>query len=152
MRPMSAIGSRSINEYIFAAAVASRTFSACVYAAIRVIQVRSAPAQNAGPAPASTTALTSSSSAIVSAQTVSSAITVSLNALRTSGRLSVRYSTGPSRRMSRNWKGIVLNHDGTKISKDTKEKTVFVFFVGFRGLRGYYIRNTPNFGAGIGAL
>src|SRR5258705_863992 len=59
----------------------------------------SAPAENTLPAPAITTTRTSSSALMAAAQAVRSAIICSLNALRTSGRLSVTYSTTPSRRM-----------------------------------------------------
>src|SRR2546423_13832361 len=57
------------------------------------------PAENTLPAPAITATRTSSSALIAAAQAVRSAIICSLNALRTSGRLRVRYSTTPSRRV-----------------------------------------------------
>src|SRR6185295_13734471 len=60
---------------------------------MRFIQLRSAPAQNAGPAPASTTARTVSSFSKSSKALVRSAINTSSNALRTSGRLSVTMAT-----------------------------------------------------------
>jgi hypothetical protein len=54
----------------------------------RFLQFRSAPAQKALPWPASTIARTSSSSPARSKASVSSAMTVSFIALRTSGRFS----------------------------------------------------------------
>ena len=66
-------------------------------------QLTSAPAQKLGPLPPSTTERTVLSRGTASAHAVSSAIISSLSALRTSGRLSVRCSTGPSRRERRNW-------------------------------------------------
>jgi hypothetical protein len=102
MRPMSGTGRVSSAENIRAIARASRTFSSCVYDTIFDIHVRSAPAQNSLPAPPRTTQRTLRSFAVDSAQRVSSSMTCSLKALRTSGRLSVRYSTAPSRRVVMN--------------------------------------------------
>src|SRR6267142_333425 len=59
----------------------------------------SAPAENTLPVPAITVTRTSSSALMEAAHAVRSAIIASLNALRTSGRLSVTYSTTPSRRV-----------------------------------------------------
>src|SRR5450830_1096313 len=59
------------------------------------IQLRSAPAQKAGPRPASTMARTSGCCPRSRKAWVSSAITVSLKALRTSGRFRVTRATGP---------------------------------------------------------
>src|SRR4029077_12924262 len=80
---------------------ASRTFSSSENSIVFAIQVMSAPAQNDLPAPLNTAARTAGSPWIVEAHRVSSAISSSLNALRTSGRLSETYSTGPSRRTIR---------------------------------------------------
>src|SRR5689334_10927969 len=60
---------------------------------MRFIQFRSAPAQNALPAPASTIARTASSFSISSKTLVKSAIRTSSKALRTSGRLRVTMAT-----------------------------------------------------------
>src|SRR6185436_7448453 len=60
---------------------------------MRFIQFRSAPAQNAEPAPVSTTACTASSLSRSSNARVKSAINASSKALRTSGRLSVTMAT-----------------------------------------------------------
>src|SRR5438309_2989430 len=60
---------------------------------ILFIQFRSAPAQKALPRPASTTARTAGFSSSSPKAALSSAIIVSLNALRTSGRLSQRTAT-----------------------------------------------------------
>src|SRR4051812_13328843 len=62
---------------------------------MRFIQLRSAPAQNAGPLPASTTARTETSASICWKVLVSSAISASSKALRTSGRFSVMRPTPP---------------------------------------------------------
>src|SRR6185503_4987177 len=60
---------------------------------MRFIQFRSAPAQNALPAPASTMTLTASSFSMSWKAFVRSAIRTSSKALRTSGRLSVTMAT-----------------------------------------------------------
>src|SRR3989304_4107491 len=60
---------------------------------MRFIQLRSAPAQNAEPAPASTMTRTASSFSIARKTLVKSAIKTSSKALRTSGRLSVTMAT-----------------------------------------------------------
>src|SRR6185503_20884446 len=60
---------------------------------MRFIQLRSAPAQNALPAPASTITRTVSSFSISRKTLVKSAINASSNALRTSGRFSVTMAT-----------------------------------------------------------
>src|SRR5688572_31280492 len=62
---------------------------------MRFIQLRSAPAQNAVPLAASTMQRTSSRSLSFRNSAVSSAMTSSLKALRTSGRLSVTVATAP---------------------------------------------------------
>src|SRR3954468_10743830 len=62
---------------------------------MRFIQLRSAPAQNAGPSPASTTARTETSASICWKVLVSLAISASSKALRTSGRFSVMRPTPP---------------------------------------------------------
>ena len=62
---------------------------------MRFIQLRSAPAQNAGPLPASTTARTASSSSSALKVAASAAISASSKALRTSGRFSVTVATPP---------------------------------------------------------
>src|SRR6478672_1842033 len=64
---------------------------------MRFIQLRSAPAQNAGPLPASTTARTELSRSSAVNVCVSFAMSASSNALRTSGRLSVTRPTPPLR-------------------------------------------------------
>ena len=89
---------------------------------MRRIQFRSAPAQKAGPSAASTTARTSARLAASWKAAVISAITSSLKALRTSGRLSVSVSTAPF-------------VGGLKCWSSWR-----------------YIRNTPNFVSGIGAF
>src|SRR5262249_19821876 len=92
------------------------------------------------PPPASTTPrrpVVCAASLTADAHLVSSAITSSLKAFRTSGRLSVRYSIGPSRRVSRNWYDI-----GSKLAAAQDIE-----------IDGeLHIRNTPNFGSGMGAL
>jgi hypothetical protein len=60
---------------------------------MRFIQLRSAPAQNALPAPASTITRTVSSFSISKKVLVKFEIKTSSNALRTSGRLSVTMAT-----------------------------------------------------------
>src|SRR3990172_11597638 len=62
---------------------------------MRFIQLRSAPALNAGPFAASTTARTVASASRFLNALVSSATSASSKALRTSGRLSVRRATPP---------------------------------------------------------
>jgi len=73
---------------IFASFAASARFSSGVNSRARFIQPRSPPAQNALPWPASTIARTSSSSPARSNASVSSAMTTSFIALRSSGRFS----------------------------------------------------------------
>src|SRR6185295_13184836 len=101
MRPISGTGSVLSAPNMRDAAAASRMFSSSENATVFAIQLMSAPAQNDLPAPLNTTARTSGSLWIVDAHAVSSAISSSLNALRTSGRFSETYSTGPSRRTIR---------------------------------------------------
>src|SRR5688500_13372202 len=60
---------------------------------MRFIQFRSAPAQNAAPFAASTTARTCASASSSANVVLSEAISASSNALRTSGRLSVTRAT-----------------------------------------------------------
>jgi hypothetical protein len=86
---MVGLGQRQITSSSRARADASSMFSSRVYVAMRFIQLRSAPAQKAGPLPASTTQRTSSRLEISRNTAVSSAITSSLKALRTSGRFRV---------------------------------------------------------------
>src|SRR5437773_7270630 len=74
-------------------AIASFRFSSKSSSPILFIQFRSAPAQNTLPRPASTTARTAGSCSSSPNAAVSSAIIVSLKALRTSGRLSQRTAT-----------------------------------------------------------
>jgi hypothetical protein len=74
-------------------AIASFRFSSKSISPIRFIQLRSAPAQNTFPRPASTTARTAGSASSTPNAAVSSAIMVSLKALRTSGRLSQSTAT-----------------------------------------------------------
>src|SRR5216684_2051795 len=74
-------------------ATASLRFSSKSSSPILFIQFRSAPAQNTLPRPASTTARTAGSRSSSPKAAVSSAIIVSLKALRTSGRLSQRTAT-----------------------------------------------------------
>src|SRR6185295_7724064 len=62
---------------------------------MRFIQLRSAPAQNAGPLPARTTARTEPSASSCWKVLVSSAISASSKALRTCGRFSVMRPTPP---------------------------------------------------------
>ncbi len=62
---------------------------------MRFIQLRSAPAQNAGPLPASTTARTLSSASSSRRAVVSALISASSKALRISGRSSVTRATAP---------------------------------------------------------
>src|SRR5690349_11487870 len=62
---------------------------------MRFIQLRSAPAQKAGPLPARTTARTARSASSCRKVLVSSAMSASSNALRTSGRSSVTRPTPP---------------------------------------------------------
>src|SRR5207249_9331272 len=81
----------------------------------------SAPAQNALPAPLTTTTRIRwrfARSRASAAHALSSAIACSLKALRTSGRLRARYSIGPSRVALRYWYDIELFT--TKDTKDTK--------------------------------
>src|SRR5690242_6828416 len=63
---------------------------------MRFIQLRSAPAQKAGPLPASTTTRTSLSSSSCRKMLVSEAINASSKALRTAGRFSVTRATPPA--------------------------------------------------------
>src|SRR5579872_5274703 len=108
---MTGTGSRSIAWNICDAAVASRTFSSSEYAAVFASQDASAPAQNTLPAPAITTTRTPAGSDDSRLAHEESSATISaLNALRTSGRLSVRCSTGPSRRERRNLYSIAALH------------------------------------------
>jgi hypothetical protein len=74
-----------------------------VYAIVLDIHVTSAPAQNVFPAPDRTTARNAASEAASAAQAARSRIISALNAFLTSGRFSVRYSTGPRRSTSRCW-------------------------------------------------
>src|SRR5438128_2787758 len=74
-------------------ATASLRFSSMPSSPIFFIQLRSAPAQNTLPRPASTTARTAGSASSSPEAAFSSAIMASLNALRTSGRLSQRTAT-----------------------------------------------------------
>src|SRR5438034_5318745 len=74
-------------------AIASFRFSSKSSSPILFIQFRSAPAQNTLPRPASTTARTAGSCSNSPKAAVSSAIIVSLKALRTSGRLSHKTAT-----------------------------------------------------------
>src|SRR5437762_5089735 len=74
-------------------AIASLRFSSKSSSPILFIQFRSAPAQNTLPRPASTTARTAGSCSSSPNAAVSSAIIVSLKALRRSGRLSQRTAT-----------------------------------------------------------
>ena len=89
MRATVGFGTSCSVRSMTASPFASARFCARLYVAIRFIQLRSAPAQNDGPLPASTTTRTPSSAPSASIASVSSAISVSLNALCTSGRLSV---------------------------------------------------------------
>ena len=122
-RAMTGIGSVSSLSSIRTTSSASRRFSRCVYAIAFDIQPMSAPAQNVLPLPASTIARSAGSSAASVAAALRAAMSSSSNALRTSGRFSVRRRTGPSRSLR------------------------------MEGISGVcYIRNTPNFGTGMGAL
>src|ERR1051326_915416 len=104
MRPTSGMGSASSASNIFAIARASRMFSPRDYPTIFDIHVRSAPAENTFPAPANTATRGASGrlapAATDSAHDVNWAISSSLKALRTSGRLRVTRTTGPSVSMS----------------------------------------------------
>src|SRR6478672_10996483 len=82
---------------------------------MRFIQFRSAPAQKAVPLPASTTQRTSGRLPSSRNTAVSSAMTSSLNALRTSGRLIVTVVTPPVVARSRCFMGspLLAPHDGT---------------------------------------
>src|SRR6476469_4575174 len=112
MRPIRGTGNVSNAANIRAAAFASRTLSSCVYSSALAIHAMSAPAENTLPAPAITVTRTSSSALIAAAHAVNSAIICSLNALRTSGRFSVRYSTTSSRRVRRVSYDINSNREG----------------------------------------
>ena len=76
-------------ESMAASALASARFCFFENVAIFSIHFRSAPAQKLAPAPSSTTARTAASAPSARSACVSSAISVSLNALWTSGRLRV---------------------------------------------------------------
>jgi len=67
----------------------------------RFIQLTSAPAQKIGPVPVRTTARTASSFARSPKTLVSSAMSLSSNAFRTSGRSSATVATGPERERAR---------------------------------------------------
>src|SRR5215210_9540621 len=122
MRPISGTGNVSRAVNIADIAIASRSLSSREYATILDIHARSAPAQNAFPAP-DRTATRAPLEATVAAHADNSAITSSLKALRTSGRLRTTRTTGPS--------DVIWRCDA----------------IGVR-----YMRNTPNLGSGIGAL
>jgi hypothetical protein len=124
--------------YIRAMAVASRRFSDSEYATLFDIQAASAPAQKLLPAPASTTARTScraDASAVAAAHCASSEMTCSLKALRTSGRLRVRYSTAPSRLVRRyvyDMSGSSRRHEEDEDREECScTKRLFVAFVLF---------------------
>ena len=108
-QPTSGNGSVSSRLYIRASASASRRFSALVYSAVLAIHERSPPAENTRPAPRSTAARTPRSACRETAHSESSSTIASLKALRTSGRLSVRCSTDPSRRVTRCMKAIATS-------------------------------------------
>src|SRR3989475_1348839 len=74
-------------------ATASLRFSSMPSSPIFFIQLRSAPAQNTLPRPASTTARTAASASSSAKDVLSSVIMASLKALRTSGRLSQSTAT-----------------------------------------------------------
>src|SRR4051812_19310435 len=117
---MSGIGSSSSALKIAAIACASRRFSASEQRIVLAMYLASAPAQKTVPAPARTTARTSRRRADLDtedAQSASSAVICSLNALRTSGRFRVRYSTAPSRLTLKNSyaiKGEPRNQENTE--------------------------------------
>src|ERR1051326_380701 len=99
MRPTIGSGHSFITAYIFASFAESRTFSSRVYATMRDIQLRSAPAQKFAPLPRRTTARAVERSR-PSKSSMASAISSSLKALWTSGRFSVTVTT-PSRSSTR---------------------------------------------------
>ncbi len=123
-RPMTGTGSESMAPNIRDIAVASRMFSGSVYSTVFAIHVTSAPAQNILPAPASTIARGRSDDDVTpSAHCVSSAMTWSLNAFRTSGRFSVRRSTGPSRLINRNWYGNIATESSPQRRQEVHRGT-----------------------------
>src|SRR5438105_7181607 len=97
MRPTIGTGQRYSAHSMSASACASARFCSQVKSAIWRIHARSAPAQNALPWPPSTIARSEASAPSVVKASPSSAITASLKALRTSGRLSQTRATPPSR-------------------------------------------------------
>src|SRR5580765_7330209 len=94
-QPMSGTGMRSSARNIDAACRASAMFSSREKPIMRDIHCTSAPAEKTVPAPRRTTARTEPSAGTDVANAVRSAIMSSLNALRTSGRLSVTVVMGP---------------------------------------------------------
>ncbi len=105
-----------------ASASASRRFSASEYAAIRFIQLRSAPAEKLFPSAARTIARTSASAPNRPISPVKAAISASSKALCSSARASVKVAS--PRGSIAVWKPAAIA----------------------------YIRNTPNFVGSIGAL
>src|SRR5471032_648233 len=97
MRPITGTGHDQMAYSMSAKPCASARFCSHVYSSIARIHDRSAPAQNALPWPPRTTARSESSVAKPAKAAVSSAMTLSLNALRTSGRLRNTRATAPSR-------------------------------------------------------
>src|SRR5204863_9119806 len=77
------------SAYIFASCEESRMFSSRVYDTMRDIQLRSAPAQKFAPSLRSTTARSLVLASMAPKTSIALAISSSLNALWTSGRLSV---------------------------------------------------------------
>ena len=151
IRPMSGTGSVVERANIAASACASRRFSASRVAdgARHPLRVGAGAEDRARPGEHHDAHLVSSRRLRQrAAHAVSSAIICSLNALRTSGRLRVRYSTAPSR----------LCHVLTKIVdyRVMKTEAVEPSVVLFRASSSWYavchILKTPNLGAGIGAL
>jgi hypothetical protein len=92
MRPTIGSGHSLMIANIFARSEESRTFSSRVYETMRDIQFRSAPAQNVFPAPCSTIARADAVS-MFEKMSIASAISSSLNALWTPGRLRETLST-----------------------------------------------------------
>ena len=132
---------RSGSSSIVGQRLASARFCAREKPAIFFIQFRSAPAQKLGPAPMSTTARTAGSSPSLRSAAVSSAISVALNALWTSGRLSV--TTADRRRPPR--QSIVAyvgaSHVGFAAAGLAHDRCLAHYT---------YIRNTPKVVGSIG--
>src|SRR5438067_3422731 len=93
MRPMIGSGHSFISANILARCDESRTLSSRVYATMRDIQFKSAPAQKFGPPLRSTTARADALEPIEPKRSIASEISSSLKALWTSGRFSVTKTT-----------------------------------------------------------